>query len=397
MTPAPRPQNLSLFGSQVFLGERLRQAREAQGLTVTTLAERIGKSKQAVSRYENGVDRPSGEVILALAHVLDQPAQFFSLPLDRSQPQGVTFFRRLKRVTGPELRRAAAWRSWLEDLTLFLEEYVAFPEEDLPQDFAFKTYHDLLDLTLIDDIALALRKHWRLGFGPIEHLIRTVERNGILVSRFDVGADDIDAYSFRAANGRGVVALNDYKVNYFRSRFDLAHELGHLVLHPSVTPEELDNAQTYERLEKQAHRFASALLLPAEPFLHDARSTDLDALLLLKEKWGVSIGAILHRLLDLDVIGRDDYERLRRTMTKRRWLKREPLDFSTDPEQTLALQQSLNALVNEAGFTKQDVVNDLVRSPETIRRLSNLPVDFFKTSNELDIEVRHRNLTLHSG
>ncbi|BBN93865.1 MULTISPECIES: XRE family transcriptional regulator [Deinococcus] len=396
MTPLPRPKNLPLFGSQVFNGERLRQAREAQGLTATTLAERIGKSKQAISRYENGVDLPSGEVILALAAALEQPVQFFSDPFRADAHQSITFYRRLKRVTGPELRRANAWRSWLEDFTLFLEEYVAFPKEDVPDSFSFRANYDLLDLNIIDSIALDLRRHWRLGIAPIEHLTRTVERHGFLVSRFDVGADDIDAYSFRARNGRGVIALNDYKVNHFRSRFDLAHELGHLLLHGDVKQKDLDDAQKYERLERQAHRFAAALLLPAEPLLADVYSLDLDALLLLKQKWGVSIGAILYRLMDLDIISRDDHERLRRSMSRRGWIKREPLDFSTDPEDTSALRQAVNTLIQDADFAKNDIPHDLVRSPETVRRLANLHVHFFKEPEEVEVDL-HQQYALHSG
>lgn len=398
MTPvAPGPKNLSLGGSPVFQGGRLKQAREAQGITMTTLADRIGKSKQAISRYESNTDQPSTEVVLALSQSLEQPVQFFFQPLRAGEDRHVTFYRRLKRVTGPELRRTAAWQRWLEDVVLFLEEYITFPALDLPNDFLTPTHVRDIDLNVIEEVALKLRRHWRLGHGPIENLIQVVESNGFLVTRFDVGADDIDAYSFTASNGRRVIALNDYKTNYFRSRFDLAHEVAHHLLHNQATQEDLDNVQIYERMEKQAHRFASAFLLPAEPLLQDATSLDMDALLLLKQKWGVSIAAIIHRLLDLEVIDHDTFVRLRKTLVRRKWNRREPLDLSTDAELPIALRQAIHALLTDADFTKQDIPLDMIRSPETVRRLTTLPVDFFKTPDDVQVEVKRENLKLFTG
>ncbi len=47
--------------------ERLKARREAFGLTQTELAHSVGLTSQAVSAYENGVRRASGEVIAAFA------------------------------------------------------------------------------------------------------------------------------------------------------------------------------------------------------------------------------------------------------------------------------------------------------------------------------------------
>lgn len=364
---------------------------------MTSLAARIGKSKQAISRYESDTDKPPAEVVLTLSETLEQPVQFFFQPLRPGEEQRVTFYRRLKRVTGPELRRAAAWQRWLEDVVLFLEDYITFPALDLPSDFLTPTYAEDVDLNIIEEVASKLRRHWRLGYGPIENLVQVVESNGFLVTRFDVGASDVDAYSFTASNGRRVIALNDYKTNFFRSRFDLAHELAHHLFHSEVSQDELNDEPIYERMEKQAHRFASALLLPHEAFLHDATSLDMDALLILKQKWGVSIAAIIHRLLDLEVINQDTFVRLRKTLVRRKWNRREPLDLSTDAELPIALRQAVHALITEADFTKQDIPLDLSRSPETVRRLTTLPLDFFKIQDSVQVEVKRENLKLFTG
>jgi Zn-dependent peptidase ImmA (M78 family)/transcriptional regulator with XRE-family HTH domain len=398
MTSAPQgPKNIFLGSAPAFQGERLKQAREAQGLTMTTLAERIGKSKQTISRYESDTDKPPLEVVQMLARTLDQPLQFFYQPLRNDELYRVTFFRRLKRITGPELRRAAAWQRFLEDLVLFLEDYISFTPLNLPSEFLTPTHAEDVDLNVIEEVASRLRRHWRLGHGPIDNLAQVVEFNGFLVTRFDIGADDIDGYSFTASSGRRVVALSDYKTNYFRSRFDLAHEVAHHIFHSEATQQDLDNVQTYERMEKQAHRFAGAFLLPTNSLLQDASSIDLDSLLLLKQKWGVSIGAIIYRLSDLGVIDHDTFVRLRKTLVRRKWNRREPLDFSTDPEMPIAIRQAIQALMTDANFTKQDILSDTVRAPEAIRRVAALPLDFFKNPDEVKIELKKENLKLFTG
>ena len=56
------------------LGERIRDARRAAGLSQEKLAERVGVTRQAVTKWENGQSAPSTENLLRLAEVLGVPA-----------------------------------------------------------------------------------------------------------------------------------------------------------------------------------------------------------------------------------------------------------------------------------------------------------------------------------
>ena len=87
-----------------------------------------------------------------------------------------------------------------------------------------------------------------------------------------------------------------------RSRFDAAHELGHLILHQKVKRSAIANPVGHQLLEKQANRFAGAFLLPEESFATDFYSSTLDALRIVKEKWLVSIAMILYRAQELEFI-----------------------------------------------------------------------------------------------
>ncbi len=56
--------------------ERLIARREALGLSQSDLARSVGLTPQAVSAYENGVRRASGDVIAAIADALDCSADY---------------------------------------------------------------------------------------------------------------------------------------------------------------------------------------------------------------------------------------------------------------------------------------------------------------------------------
>ena len=66
------------------LGERIRDARRAAGLSQEKLAERVGVTRQAVTKWENGQSAPSTENLLRLAEVLGVPANTL---LDAAAPE----------------------------------------------------------------------------------------------------------------------------------------------------------------------------------------------------------------------------------------------------------------------------------------------------------------------
>lgn len=53
------------------IGKNIRVLRKANGLTQDEFAKMIGKTPQAVSQYERGLNYPSRATIERIAHVLD--------------------------------------------------------------------------------------------------------------------------------------------------------------------------------------------------------------------------------------------------------------------------------------------------------------------------------------
>ena len=56
-------------------GERIRQGRETKGLTQEELAEVVGVSRQAVSKWEKGTSDPSTSNLCALAKLYGIPVE----------------------------------------------------------------------------------------------------------------------------------------------------------------------------------------------------------------------------------------------------------------------------------------------------------------------------------
>jgi transcriptional regulator with XRE-family HTH domain len=72
-------------GTPQFIGERLREAREARCLTQITLSEMLGVSNRAVSQYEKGTASPHPDIMAKIPKILNFPPQFFFTPCIKAQ------------------------------------------------------------------------------------------------------------------------------------------------------------------------------------------------------------------------------------------------------------------------------------------------------------------------
>lgn len=99
-----------------------------------------------------------------------------------------------------------------------------------------------------------------------------------------------------------------------RQRFTIAHELGHLLLHSALRNDEVD----LDQAEKEAHRFAGALLLPRVAAMEAMRPPlTLTTLASIKANFGKSIAMGARRALDLDLITEARFVSLRKQLTSR--------------------------------------------------------------------------------
>lgn len=356
-----------MTNTQKINGDHIKSARLFRGLSLSDLSNKTGITKQALSLYENETIRPEISKLVAIAQALDFPIEFF-MSLDNFQVKTEsTYFRSL--LSTPKIARTAqsVRVEFIAKIYEILIDYVDFPDRNFP-DIAFSGRNafsecaDEEETSEIESIATQCRKFWGLGFGPIVNLQKTVESNGIIITSLFTDKDEIDAFSQRTIiNGNSVyiIVLNSTK-NNVRTRFDIAHELGHIFLHPwSENIEELSRQEFKER-ESQANKFAGAFLLPRESFGNDVSHypTKLEYYLHLKEKWNVSIQAMIYRTHQLKIISTTQYQYLMRQISKRGWRSCEPYDRPFNIEKTL-LQEAIELLFSSGEMKPYDLMTAL--------------------------------------
>lgn len=372
---------------QQFNGERLKEARIYRGLTVAELAEKLELQRQTVSMYENNkIKNPEYTTIKNMSNVLGFPIKFFVQETINTKT-GSTYFRALLTTNKKYRNQQVQKMKFISTIYSFLNEYIEFPSFNLPIE------HNVVDPEVA---AEKLRKYWNLGDKPIENIIYLVEKNGILVSRFDSGTNDIDAFSQMIDTKEESVFLIGYSKNKgtaARIHFDIAHELGHMMLHEwSEDIESLSKDEFRER-ENQAHLFASAFLLPREAFSRDVGTyaSNLPYYVELKKKWKVSISAMIRRSWTLRLIDYNTYQNLMRKMQKEGIKKNEPLDDVLITAIPSLLKTSVQMLINDGILTTMELLDELANDyrlsleSREIEELLDLPKDFLKVNNVIPI------------
>lgn len=227
---------------------RITLARLRRGMSKLNFADALGVTSRAVSNYEN--EGAPVSRLADIARILEYPEGFFlragaSDLLDSQQ----VFFRARRRTSAYQRAAAVA----VGEIGVELYEWVVdrFRLPDL----------DIVELDFEDPVraAAALRAMWGLGIDPLPNLIQVAEAHGVRVLSLPVDTQDVDAFSFWRA-GAPYILLSMGKTPE-RSRFDLAHELGHLVLH---SHDSTGDSGPDRDLERDADRFASAFLMPPE-------------------------------------------------------------------------------------------------------------------------------------
>lgn len=342
-----------------FDGSRLTLARQLAGLKKNALAELIGKTPTAVAAYENGSTGPSPSSVAQLAMALGVDPDFF-LPIRRDvrATMSVPHFRSLRSTTTLARDQAQAYGLVTAEIAATFERHVELPNRDIPQ---LTMPNDDLQASEPEVAARALRSHWEMEGGPVGHLVRIAESRGTLLVFSPVQAASVDAYSFDTAE-RPIILMNPIKHDYYRQRFDVAHELGHIVMHADADP-------GGHVVEQQAHRFASEFLLPAEE-LRDLLPSRADwrALAKLKETWGVSLQALLFRAKQLKIMNDNTYRNAMTTVSTRGWRRQEPGPMPT-VEQPSMLPRSLELLI-ESGYTEVELAAESRAPLELFRQVT---------------------------
>jgi len=340
----------------IFDPQRLRVARQSRKLTRSALAEQVGVSGAAVGQWEAGLVRPKAQTLLEIARVLRFPVPFFATSGRTSSNLETesSFFRSLRKSKEIDREAALAHAILLAELITVIEHHAALPALTIPD---YETSPEKSN-DVVDAIAIRVRQEWNLGAEPVEDMVRALELHGAVTARLEL-AEDVDAFSWPGID-RPIVILVADKADKARSRFDAAHELGHLVMHRHhVRPGDRD-------LERQAHRFASVFLIPPDRLAAEWPSGRIGwrDLVALKHRWQMSLAALLYRARDDGLLTPTTYESAIKYMSRAGWRTTEPGELGP-PERPRLLAQAVDTLVQH-GVTVQALTDEAQLPPDIL-------------------------------
>ncbi len=375
--------NSPLFRKEAYSlisGVKIKQARLYRGLSQGELAEKLGVTKQAVSKYEVGKSQLSTDIIALLPKTLGFPISFFTQNDTQSydMSQSIIYFR-TKNISKRTREHLASKIQILdENIMVFYKKYIDFPEVNIPE---LKEYlgnnNSNYNRDIIRGVANEIRKLWQLGTQPIANLAYVLQSNGFILNKQYIDQDKTDGLS-QWINNTPYIFTSANKGSAVRTRFDNAHELGHLLLHRNVTVDE----QGSTAIERDADYFASEFLYPSSEFLKEISGypISLETFISLKEKWGISIQAIVRKCLDLELISDEKYIYFQKRISFKGWRKNEPLDDVLPVEEPTLLKDATEVLIDNEVLTKQEILNEINIYSSDIVEFCNLPTDFFENS-----------------
>jgi Zn-dependent peptidase ImmA (M78 family)/transcriptional regulator with XRE-family HTH domain len=375
-------------GSRRLIPSRLRDARIARRLNQTELAALVGVTRQAVSAYEQGEKTPDARTLALIVQALDQPVAFFT---SKDRPNFGQFSTRFFRAFGPETKRrnlmCDVYANWMVQTARYFDDLVNYPPITFPS-FTPENANSYNDEE-IENAATQCRKIWGLGYGPLSNFLSLSEGRGVIAARLILSGERVEAFSFWNGD-RPFVFLASDKTSAARARFDVAHEVGHLVLHRGIGEEDIENPKVLRQVEHEANRFAGALLLPQQSFPNEIYTTRLDAFIELKMRWKVAIQAMVYRCKDLGIFDEYQITNLYKQISARKWRTTEPLDHDLPLEQPKTLRRAVEMVVSAGRKTQEDIWTELALSPDTVEELCNLDAGSLSSAEAAPIEPQLR-------
>ena len=253
--------------------ERIQVARMRRGLTKVELAQRLAVTPRTVTKYETHGAPASAAAEIASA--VEFPASYFHREAAPTLCADEVRFRAARRATARQRDSAVAAGVAGIEIDQWISQRFVRP----------------LDLPTFDGVgartaASTLRAMWGLGTKPLPNLVQLAESRGVRVYTLPPFADVVDAFSIWRDDVPYVFLAR--RKTPERIRFDVAHEIGHLVLHSN------EPGETTEQ-EREADAFASEFLMPEAGLDEYVRyNATVPELLQIREYFKVSVMALAY-------------------------------------------------------------------------------------------------------
>lgn len=384
----------------MFIGKSLANVRILNDLSRGQLAEKIGVTEQAIWQYENGYMSPKLEVVNKLKMIFNVKSSYFyrvdlldKFNFENIQVQHIAY--RSEAINSVSKTQSELMHiRFLDSFIKKIEFKISYPSNLLLQirkeTIKYLQQNPNVDRgTQIKFVASLARKKIGLPDNSNQNLLFLMERAGAFIFEKEIG-ETIDAYSLWTEDDRPYIILGNIKKSAARRNLDLAHELGHLLLHYKVEFTMLDK-KSYRVYEDEAYSFASEFLLPEEVFRKDCKSivkvSNPDSYIDLKQKWEVSLQAIAMRIYKLDLMEYQQYRYFCMSINKKGYKALEPLDDEISISSPMKVKSILQLLFEKGIYSVSNLMDDLKVNQEFLTCLTGIEKEFFDKFRQKEQKV----------
>lgn len=378
----------------MFVGKSLTNIRILNEMSRAQLAEKLNITEQAVWQYENGYVSPKLDVVNKMKSIFNVKSAYFFKEdlLEYTKVDNV----RIERIAyrSETINSAIKTQSELMHVK-FLDAFIKKIQNKIkyPKNIIYELREKVLEYlnsnqyvdrsVQIKYVANLAREYIGMPKGTNKNLLFYLEKAGAFIFEKAIG-EKIDAYSVWSEDNVPYIVIGNIKKSAVRRNFDLAHELGHLLLHYKMEFNMLDK-KIYRTYEDEAHLFASEFLLPEEDFSQDLAKTikksNPDSYIELKEKWLVSLQAMAMRAKNLDLITQSQFRYFWMNLNSKNYREIEPLDNDLPIEKPMKIQSILQLLFEKEIYTLEDLKEDLKVDTKYISILTGIEEAFFNKYN----------------
>lgn len=389
----------------MFIGENLANLGIMHGYSRKQLSEKLNVTEQAIWQYENNYTSPKMQIVNDLKSIFNVKSKFFykSDVLNRyCEPSNIpvmniAYRSKIKNVIS-KTQAEAKHIEYLDSFVNYLTTKLSLPTQRIIQlrDEVINYLNTTSDDREVQISTVAEIARSKLGFrdDTNDDLMFLVEKSGIFIFEKAIG-EEINAYSLWTNSDRPFIILGNMKRSSVRRNFDIAHELGHLLLHYKVEFTNLDTKE-HKNIENEANLFAGAFLLPKKSFLQDmetvSRVTNPDAYLDLKKKWKTSLQVLGYRAANLGILDSKNHRNFYAALHRKDYLKREPLDESLSIQRPHKIKSIIDLVTKKELIDLREMMEkDWMVEVQFFNRITGIEVDFFNNylKKDYDFELLH--------
>lgn len=387
----------------MFNGKSLTNIRILNEQSRAQLAEKLGITEQAVWQYENGYVSPKLEVVNKLKALFNVKSAYFFRNdlLENNQNENIRIERIAYRSesinTAMKTQSELMHMKFLDAFLRKISQKIKYPANEIlilrKNVLEYLNSNQNIDREIqIRHVAQLARKQLNLSNEHNRNLLFHLEKAGIFIFEKSIG-DTIDAYSVWSEDDIPYIVIGNIKKSAVRRNFDLAHELGHLLLHYKTEFNMLDRS-AYKLKEDEANLFASEFLMPVKEFTEDVlnvvKISNPNAYIELKEKWLVSLQAMAIRARNLDLMTHQQFRYFYMSVNKNGYRKKEPLDDVIPIEKPMKIKSILQLIFDKKIFDIEKLTDELKVNVKFLADITGIEEEFF----EKFLEKGHQRFTI---